>query len=113
MKLNEQKELCHKILGELVHSKTKLFEAEKKKEKWEAEQEISAAFNGDLKNEMQRRAYVIDKRYRSNSPWNEMQDLVQQWKLTVYQLEREYRIESLMLSALCQGISNNEMVGED
>lgn len=113
MMLNEQKELCYSLLEKLVDSKLKLLEAEKKKEEWEAQQEIAAAFSGDLKNEMQRKAHVLDKRYRPNSPWTEMHDVVQEWKLKVYQLEREYRIESLMLSALCQGISNKEMVGED
>ena len=112
MKLSEQKELCQQLLGKLVNSKLQLAEAEKKKEKWEAEQEITAAFDRlQFKNEMQRKAFVLNKMYEPNSPWEGLCEAVQQWKLTVYKLAQEYRIEYLMLSAFCQGI--NSEVEED
>ena len=112
MNLIEQKDLCYTLLDKLVESKRKLIDAENKKEKWEAEQEIAAAFDRlDLKNEMQRKAYVLEQRYKPNSSWTNICDSLHELKLAVYQLEREYRIECLMLTFLCQ---NREVVeGED
>ncbi|MFM6055452.1 MAG: hypothetical protein ACKPA7_28185, partial [Sphaerospermopsis kisseleviana] len=73
MSLTQQRDSCLALSDKITKLKSSLLEAVIKKEQWEAEREIEASFvRTELKNEQQRKAFILEHKYKEGSPWKEM-----------------------------------------
>lgn len=110
----QQREGCLALSDKITRLKSSLLEAVIKKEQWEAEKEIEASFvRTELKNEQQRKAFILQQRYKEGSPWKEMFVQVETLKMELQQAMREYRIDIIVFSANCKGILDSELPVED
>jgi hypothetical protein len=114
MGLTQQKKSCLALSDKITSLKSALLEAVIKKEQWEAEKEIEASFvRTELKNEQQRKAFILDQKFKPGSPWKEMFVQVENLKMELQQVMREYRIEIIVFSANCKGVLDSELPEED
>lgn len=105
MDLTQQRKVCLALSKKITSLKSSLLEAVLKKEQWEAEKEKEASFvRTELKNEQQRKAFILDQKFKPGSPWKEMQIQVETLKTELQEAMREYRIEIIVLSAYCKGV---------
>lgn len=105
MGLTQQRDSCLALSDKITRLKSSLLEAVIKKEQWEAEKEIEASFvRTELKNEQQRKAFILQQKYKEGSPWKGMLVQVETLKMELQQAMREYRIEIIVFSANCKGV---------
>ena len=114
MGLTQQREGCLALSDKITRLKSALLEAVIKKEQCESEKEIEASFvRTELKNEQQRKAFILQHKYKEGSPWKGMLVQVETLKMELQQTMREYRIEIIVFSANCKGVLDNELPEED
>lgn len=113
MSLTQQRDSCLALSDKITKLKSSLLEAVIKKEQWEAEREIEASFvRTELKNEQQRKAFILEHKYKEGSPWKGMLVQVETLKMELQQAMREYRIEIIVFSN-CKGVLDTELPEED